>query len=116
MFARDELPEKTMKGEHLIANLDGSEGGGTHWVVMHHDESTDMFEYFDGFGLPGFVEALEYFSNGNSVNYRWNSTQYQEKSSVLCGYYCLWWCWARARHNRFFDTLEDFIKHSFENI
>lgn len=55
---------KVAKGDYLIANVDGSEGRKTHWVVLHHDERMNVFEYFYSFGLHGFMEALACFSKG----------------------------------------------------
>ena len=58
-----------------IINLDSNNGPGTHWVCY-----VDSF-YFDPFGLPPPENIL--------CIKRYNTSQYQEKISVLCGYFCL---------------------------
>ena len=58
-----------------IINLDSNNGPGTHWVCY-----VDSF-YFDPFGLPP-PENILFIK-------RYNTSQYQKKISVLCGYVCL---------------------------
>ena len=60
-----------------ITNLDCNNGPGTHWVCY-----VDSF-YFDPFELPPPENILFLFIK------RYNTSQYQEKISVLCGYFCL---------------------------
>ena len=56
-------------------NLDGDNGSRTHWACY-----VDSF-YFVPFGLPP-PENILFIK-------RYNTLQYQEKISVLCGYFCL---------------------------
>ena len=58
-----------------VINLDSNNGPGTHWVCY-----VDSF-YFDPFGLPP-LENIFFIK-------RYNTSQYQEKIPVLCGYFCL---------------------------
>ena len=58
-----------------IINLDSNNGPGTHWVCY-----VDSFN-FDPFGLPP-PENILFIK-------RYNTSQYQKKISVLCGYFCL---------------------------
>ena len=59
-----------------IINLDSNNGPGTHWACY-----VDSF-YFDPFGLPP-PETIIFIK-------RYNTSQYQKKTtSVLCGYFCL---------------------------
>src|SRR6218665_3660479 len=48
-FVRDELPKRPRTTECGILNLDGSTGGGTHWVawIKHANEKI----YLDSYGL-----------------------------------------------------------------
>ena len=58
-----------------IINLDSNNGPGTHWACY-----VDSF-YFDPFGLPPPENIL--------FIQRYNTLLCQEKISVLCGYFCL---------------------------
>ena len=62
--------------ECFILNLDDNNGKGTHWCCIISGL------YFDSFGLSPPNEVI------NRVK-RYNNIQYQEKTSVLCGYFCL---------------------------
>ena len=77
--ARDKIPNK--KGFYII-NLDDSYSSGTHWVAMLNK---DNIYYFDSFGLPPPREVTDL-----KKECIFNTSQYQAKNSVLCGYYCLY--------------------------
>ena len=79
VFSRNNLPAgHPSKNECGIINLDDSVGPGTHWV------SYVGKNYFDPFGLPPPKEVINYIPG-----VKYNNIQYQDKTSVLCGYYCL---------------------------
>lgn len=94
-----------------IINLDNSVGRGTHWVC--YIESN----YFDPFGLPP-PNDLHFIK-------QYNTLQYQEKKSVLCGYFCLYFIKKFQEGYSFYDILyklldpfrpdknEDIIKNYF---
>ena len=84
LFSQDQIGNKHNTGYYVI-NLDDSVGG-THWVVMNI--RSDIIEYFDSFGFNCQEEIIR-VSNRLNLNYVYNSTQYQDLLSVLCGYYCL---------------------------
>ena len=68
-----------------IINLDSLENAGTHWVCCAPSHDNKFVWYFDSFGM-GYPE--EFTSDGKQIIY--NSSQYQDIKSVLCGYYCLY--------------------------
>ena len=72
VFLRDELPVKTVKGEYLIANLDGNEGGGTHWFVLHHDKQTTLI-------VLGYLRSWR----PSSISQKETSSSSMEFDSVL---------------------------------
>ena len=80
IFARDEV----MPREHspCIINLDSLKNAGTHWVCCAPGQKFTW--YFDSFGM-GFPQEFK-----SSKPVIWNSSQYQNINSVLCGYYCLY--------------------------
>ena len=49
---------------------------------------SDVIEYFVHFGLNCPTEVIQW-SDNLRLNYLYNSTQYQNLRSVLCGSYCL---------------------------
>ncbi|CAH3173565.1 unnamed protein product [Porites lobata] len=118
IYSRDGLPKKIRK-ECGIINLDDIQGPGTHWVCYRNLGS--VVEYFDPFGLIMPNEALEYFqTSGKRIVY--SMDEIQNRNTVLCGYWCLYYLFERQRgtsildviHNPYFDDdNSDFIKAYF---
>ena len=118
IYSRDGLPKK-IKKECGIINLDDMKGPGTHWVCYRSIDNT--VEYFDPFGLLMPNEALEYFNtSGKRIVY--SMDEIQNRNTVLCGYWCLYYLLERQRGNSILDVIHnphfendnsDFIKEYF---
>ena len=118
IYTRDRLPKKIIK-ECGIINLDDMKGPGTHWVCYRNIDNT--VEFFDPFGLIMPNEALVYFNtSGKRIVY--SMDEIQNRNTVLCGYWCLYYLFERQRgtsildviHNPHFDNdNSDFIKEYF---
>ena len=97
-ISRDEIPTKVknIPGHSFIINLDDTEGPGTDWVAV--EITADFVNYFDSFGiqLPQELVNLCYIFN---KLYKYESNQFQDLSSVLCGYYCLYFLKECERNN-----------------
>ena len=98
IFARNEV----MPREHspCIINLDELANAGTHWVCCV--PGGRALWYFDSFGM-GFPQEFK-----SSKPVIWNSSQYQNINSVLCGYYCLFFLHQWAQGKDFYDILKPF--------
>ena len=90
---------------YYIVNLNDSTQPGSHWVVIH--VKNDIIEYFDSFGLNAPME-LVYLSDRMGLNYLYNSTQYQDLKSVLCGYWCLYFVNESRKGRSYYDILRPF--------
>ena len=118
IYSRNGLPHKIRK-ECGIINLDDIKGPGTHWVCYRN--INNVVENFDPFGLIMPNEALEYFrTSGKRIVY--SMDEIQNRNTVLCGYWCLYYLFERQRgnsilnviHNPYFDNdNSDFIKEYF---
>ena len=120
IYSRDGLPKK-IKKECGIINLDDITGPGTHWVCYRNGES-GFYEYFDPFGLIMPNEVLDYFHTGPVKPIVYSMDEIQNRSTVLCGYWCLYYLFERQKgkdildviHNPHFDNdNSDFIKSYF---
>ena len=111
-----------------IINLDDIQGAGTHWVCYRNLDSVvgslPVVEYFDPFGLVMPDEALEYFRTARK-KIVYSIDEIQNRSTVLCGYWCLYYLYERQRGNSILDIIHnphfdndnsDFIKAYFEGI
>ena len=89
VISRDKIPTEVndIPGECFIINLDDTEGPGTHLVAVKI--AKDYVNYFDSFGLQPPQELVILCYTFNKL-YKYESDQLQDFSSVLCGYYCLY--------------------------
>ena len=121
IYSRDGLPKKIRK-ECGIINLNDMTGPGTHWVCYRNIDN--LVEYFDPFGLIMPNEALEYFRTASPSGKRivYSMDEIQNLSTVLCGYWCLYYLFERQRGNSILDVIHnphfdndnsDFIKEYF---
>ena len=119
VFSRDNLPNKIKRLETGIINLDTQIGNGTHWVAYRNIDDT-VCEYFDSFGLIMSNEIKNYLkTSGEKLVY--SSDEIQERNSVLCGYWCLYYLLERQKgrsildviHNASFDQNDHSVNHKF---
>ena len=118
VFSKDVLPTQIKNKECGIVNLDNHIGSGTHWVAYRN---IDRFcEYFDPFGLMMPSEVKKYMTtSGKQLEY--SGDEIQERDSVLCGYWCLYYLLERQKgrsildtiHNSEFDMSDTSVNHRF---
>ena len=118
VFSRDSLPHQIKNNECGIVNLDSKLGSGTHWVAYRNGKSN--VEYFDSFGLEMPFEVAQYLdTSGKQIYY--SGDEIQERDSVLCGYWCLYYLLERQKgvsmlnviHNVEFDFNNQIINNRF---
>ena len=103
IYSRDRLPKKIGK-ECGIINLDDMVGPGTHWVCYRNLDS--VVEYFDPFGLIMPNEALIFLSSsGKQIVY--SLDEIQNRNTVFCGYWCLYYLFERQRGNSILDIIHN---------
>ena len=102
-----------------IVNLDSTIGSGTHWVCYRNIDN-NLCEYFDSFGLIMPTEIQTYLrTSGDKIMY--SSDEIQERDSVLCGYWCLYYLLERQKgksivdviHNAAFSSTDQTVNHRF---
>ena len=118
IYSRDTLPDIIKINEVGIINLDSKIGPGTHWIA--YKNSKNDVEYFDSFGLTMPNEVMQYLmTSGKQIFY--SGDEIQERDSVLCGYWCLYYLLERQRgvsmfdviHNAEFDINDKTVNHRF---
>ena len=93
-----------MPGQCFIINLDNTEGPGTHWVAIKI--SKDHMNYFDSFGMQPPQELVNLCYPFTKL-YKYESNQFQDLSSVFCGYYCLYFL-KEFNGNNYFNVVKKF--------
>ena len=118
VFSKDVLPKQIRNKECGIVNLDNHIGPGTHWVAYRNINR--FCEYFDPFGLMMPLEVQKYMTtSGKQLEY--SGDEIQERDSVLCGYWCLYYLLERQKgrsildtiHNAKFDMSDTSVNHRF---
>ncbi|CAH3040296.1 unnamed protein product [Porites lobata] len=112
IYSRDGLPHK-IKKECGIINLDDITGPGTHWVCYRNGKS-GFYEYFDPFGLIMPNEVLDYFHTGPVKPIVYSMDEIQNRSTVLCGYWCLYYLLERQRGKSPYNDLENQVRYDSE--
>ena len=101
---------KNLPGQCFIINLDNTEGPGTHSVAMKI--SKDHINYFDSFGMQPPQELVNLCYTFNKL-YKYESNQFQDLSSVLCGYFCLYFL-KEFNGNNYFNVVEKFNYNKYK--
>ena len=118
IYSKDVLPDRIKRNEVGIINLDSQIGPGTHWVAYRNNKNGS--EYFDSFGLIMPNEVMKYLMiSGKQIFY--SGDEIQERDSVLCGYWCLYYLLERQKgvpilnviHNTKFDIYNQTVNHHF---
>ena len=118
IYSKDVLPDRIKRNEVGIINLDSQIGPGTHWVAYRNNKNGS--EYFDSFGLIMPNEVMKYLMiSGKQIFY--SGDEIQERDSVLCGYWCLYYLLERQKgvpilnviHNTKFDINNQNVNHHF---
>ena len=104
VVSRDKIINCINEGFYVV-NLDDSTGPGTHWVAMCIKPG--IIEYFDSFVLNCPEEVIN-LSDILGINYLYNSSQYQDFISVLCGYYCIYWINEIYKGKSYYDVIKVF--------
>ena len=101
---------KNISGQCFIINLDDTEGPGTHWVAVKI--SKDYINVFDSFGLQPPQELVNLCYTFNKL-YKYESNQFQDLSSILCGYYCLYFL-KEFNGNNYFNVVKKFDYNKYK--
>ena len=118
IYSKDTLPDRIKRNEVGIINLDSQIGPGTHWVAYRNNKNGS--EYFDSFGLIMPNKVMKYLMiSGKQIFY--SGDEIQERNSVLCGYWCLYYLLERQKgvpilnviHNTKFDINNQTVNHHF---
>ena len=94
VYAADELPKRMPPQSLAIVNCCNRYYRGEHWLALYQDEWEDRLEIFDSYGLNPDIYNIV-LPQAAVVTY--SGKQLQSINSNLCGQYCLYFCYYRAR-------------------
>ncbi len=111
----DELRKKKIApNEVLVINLDKSINQGTHWCLIFNAQNRKAVIYIDPFGLPPNNDTLKYLRTSNK-KVIYNTSQIQDMTSVLCGYYCIFFAIELSKGRNLYDVLYTFTFNTQQN-
>ena len=90
--------------------MDNNNGPGTHWVAVKI--TADFVNYFDSFGMQPPQELVNLCYTFNKL-YKYESNQFQDLNSVLCGYYCLYFLKEFGKNN-YLKVVKKFVSNNYK--
>ena len=102
VYAIDQLPCSVVKRPSLyVINSDVSGKVGQHWLSVYFlNDGERSCEFWDSFGYhpSHYNKQLMEFLGNNSNYLLYNNRRLQSDSTAVCGHYCLFYSYLRARH------------------
>ena len=104
VYAIDKLPLRIPKERPAmyVINSDIAQNAGQHWfcVYFRGEGSRKTCEFWDSFGYhpSHYNNLLMDFIEHNSSDLLYNHRRLQSDSSAVCGHYCLFYSYFRARN------------------
>lgn len=114
VFPVNKLPVVANFPASLIINLDPSYMPGSHWVAMWYALGGKTAEYFDSFGRrPAQGPLCTHLKHNleSSSHVLYNDKSVQNIFSDVCGQYCLYFLYKKARNK----DMKDIMSHFGEN-
>ena len=96
VLRKDLLPLRPTRPSLFIVNQDTSDKSGSHCIVVFLSGEGDFAEYFDQLGKEPDTDFKNYLTL-QSKGYIFNTQKCQNYLSNLCGHYCFFYCYFRAR-------------------
>ena len=110
VFAGNELPKHIPVGKALIVNCCSRHLPGMHWLALCR-QSKSVLQFFDSFGEdPGTYKDL---TMPESESILLNDRRLQSYTSEVCGYYCLYYCYFKARNETFSNIVNSFSNYDY---
>ena len=110
VYSRDNLPDKTKEGAHVI-NLDEYSDIGTHWIALYLNTKTAT--YFDSFGVEHIPKEIKKIINNKNIVA--NIFRIQVFDSVMCGYFYIEFMDFMLKGNNLTDFTNIFSPNNFKN-
>jgi hypothetical protein len=89
VYPSDLLPPHTFtQPGTIIINTDPHTKSGTHWLAIRLEPRSSTSYYFDSYGQPPLVPAIQSFLRRTCSVWDYNTTHLQGLTSTVCGQYC----------------------------
>ena len=97
VFAADQIPKRVRSyPAGMIINTDPSHLPGEHWLALYFPSAKEV-EFFDSYGFPPVVYGDHFAKALKDKQVTRNRKSLQSANSNVCGYYCLFFLYHKAR-------------------
>lgn len=90
------IPPTRRVNSCYIINLDDTTG--SHWTCIFVNKLNEAV-YMDSYGQMPPTSVITFFKN-NGIKWIYSTIQVQDYSSVLCGYFCIYFLFYMSLHNK----------------
>lgn len=115
VYSHDTLPNlnHTQNNTSLIINYHNEGMPGSHWVACYNNEFYDSFGIVPSKTIQDWLRKTYHLKKGDI---QYPSHQQQHLTSVLCGYYCIYYITQRNKGFSMYDILYSMLDFdTFEN-
>lgn len=114
-LAANELPYQSDLNGFYILNTDESGLPGRYWCVFYFNDNSS--EFFDSLGRPPeyYHKYFKDYLLARGLPYRYNVMNIQSPQSILCGLYCIYYCYMRCQGNSLFYITRTFVHSTLDN-
>ena len=97
VFAADQIPKHVRSyPAGMIINTDPSHLPGEHWLALHFPSAKEV-EFFDSYGFPPVAYGDHFTKALKDKQVTRNRKSLQSADPNVCGYYCLFFLYHKAR-------------------
>ena len=111
VYSRDNWPK--IKNDCYVIDLDEYENTGTHWIAFYVKNNKVI--YFDSFGVEYILKEVKKFIE-NDKEIKTNIYKIQHFQSIMCGYYCAYFCGVMFKDKNFIDFTNLFSPYDFKKM
>lgn len=109
VFPSDDLPKNSERFPFMmVVNTDPHNQPGTHWLAIY-SKTPRSIEFFDSYGnSPDFFNQniRSYVQKYDFVTF--NDTPLQSSSTAVCGQYCIYYLYYKARNHSLKSIISSF--------
>ena len=111
VYPSNQLPTKIPPNKRIyVANTHPANKPGEHWVAFYFTPEKICI-YFDSYGLPPLLKNFKHFIERNAMNWIYNTKRLQQRTSTVCGHYCIFFSFHMARGKSLLRFQQMFTSH-----
>lgn len=111
VYAKDGCPKRMTKSAYIF-NLENQDQDGSHWIAAVKTKKAVV--YIDPFGIVPPPDIIQFLKTSKKPLV-YNTIQFQDLDSVLCGYYCIYFIDKMLSGSQFTTLMAGFSNNTKDN-